>query len=297
MPSAETITDHRERIRRVVIHLNNQLEKKIQLEQLAKVACFSPFHFIRVFESIMGETPQQYLIRKRMERAGFNLLKHDWSVTDVAFSVSYETPSSFCKIFKNVFRISPRQFRDTTLKKEYYKAHHQFRFLGEKHKHSKYIPAPTIKFLPPMKVLYIENRGVKDGNFFKTASASFRQFEKEIARHNLESEVDTQVSIYPFRPLNFEDKQVLNYVGAIIHGEKKSLPGLKYTTLPPGRYAIFNHFGSYKYMPQTWNQAYMNWLPKSGKQLRDAPPLEIHLNTESNPDSLQLQAHLLIPIF
>lgn len=296
MRSAHTVTDHRERIRRVVIYLNRQLDKKIRLDRLAKLACFSPFHFIRVFESIMGETPQQYLIRKRMERAGFNLLRHDWSVTDVAFSVSYETPSSFCKIFKNVFRISPRQFRDITSEKEYYKAHHPFRFFGDKQKYSRSVPVPVIKNLPPLKVIYIENRGAKEGNFLATASASFRQFKKEIARQNLESMVHAQVSIYPFRPLTFDDKQVLNYVGAIVHREKKSLPGLKYTTFPSGRYAIFNHFGSYKFMPQTWNQAYMNWLPQSGRQLRDAPPMEIHLDTGSNPDSFQLKAYLMIPI-
>jgi len=296
MRSADTIIDHRERIRRAIIHLNRQLDQKIRLDQLARLTCYSPFHFIRVFETIMGETPQQYIIRKRMERAGFNLLRHDWSVTDVAFSVSYETPSSFCKIFKNTFRISPRQFRDTTSVKEYYKVHHPFRFFGEKHKYSRSVPVPVIKCLPPIKVMYIENRGTEDGSFLATAPASFRKFEKEIARQNLERMVHAQVSIYPFRPLTFDDKQVLNYVGATVHGEKESLPGFECTTLPPGRYAIFNHFGSYKFMPQTWNQAYMNWLPKSGKQLRDAPPFEIHLNTGSNPNSHQLQAYLMIPI-
>ena len=296
MRSAETIIDHRERILRVTNHLNRQLDQKIQLDQLANLACFSPFHFIRVFEAVMGETPQKYIIRKRMERAGFNLLKHNWSVTDVAFSVSYETPSSFSKIFKNTFGISPRQFRDTTAEKEYYKAHHPFRFSGEEYKYSRSAPVPVIKCLPPIKVLCIENKGVKEGSFLATAPASFRQFDKEIARRNLESRVHAQVSIYPFRPLTFDDKQVVNFVGAIVDGELESFSGMKCVTLPLGRYAIFNHFGSYRFIPQTWNQAYMNWLPKSGKQLRDDPPVEIHLNTRPNFGSLQLQAYLMVPI-
>lgn len=296
MASAETFIDHRERILRVTHLLNRHLDQKIQLDQLANLACFSPFHFIRVFEAIMGETPQKYIIRKRMERAGFNLLKHNWSVTDVAFSVSYETPSSFSKIFKSTFGISPRQFRDTTSEKDYYKAHHPFRFFGEEHKYSRSVPMPVIKYLPSIKVVYIENKGAEEGSFLATAPRSFRQFDKEIALRNLESRVRAQVSIYPFRALNFDDKQVVNYVGAIVDNEIESFSGLKFTTLPSGRYAIFNHFGSYRYIPQTWNQAYMNWLPKSGKQLRDVPPFEIHLNTQVNSGSLQLQAYLMVPI-
>jgi len=296
MRSTDTIIDHRERILRVTNHLNRQLDKKIRLDQLAKLACCSPFHFIRVFESIMGETPQQYIIRKRMERAGFNLLKHDWSVTDVAFSVSYETPSSFCKSFKNTFRISPRQFRDTTSEKEYYKSHHPFRFFGKEHKCSRPVSMPAIKYLPPIKVICVQNKGTKDGSFLATAPASFRQLEKEIVRRNLEDRVHGQVSIYPYRSLTFDDKQVVNYVGAIVDSKNESFSGMKCTTLPSGRYAIFNHFGSYRFIVQTWNQAYMNWLPKSGKQLRDAPPLEIHMSTRVHTGSLQLQAYLMIPI-
>ena len=75
MHSPETIIDHRNRIQRVMKHINLNLDNKLPLDSLAEVACFSSFHFIRVFEKLMGETPQQYTIRKRMERAGFYLLK------------------------------------------------------------------------------------------------------------------------------------------------------------------------------------------------------------------------------
>ncbi|MBW2572160.1 MAG: helix-turn-helix transcriptional regulator, partial [Deltaproteobacteria bacterium] len=126
MHSTETIIDHRRRIRRVMAHINQHLDEKYRLEQLAEVACFSPFHFIRVFETVMGETPQQYVIRKRMERAGLYLLKRDLRITEIAFNVAYETSSSFSKIFKTHFGISPRQFRDTIPEELYYKTNHPF---------------------------------------------------------------------------------------------------------------------------------------------------------------------------
>jgi AraC family transcriptional regulator len=296
MHSTETIIDHRQRIRRVMAHINRHLDEKYRLEQLAEVACFSPFHFIRVFETVMGETPQQYVIRKRMERAGFYLLKRDLRITEIAFNVAYETSSSFCKVFKTHFGISPRQFRDTIPEELYYKTNHPFRSSIAVRNRTKSVPVPTIKTLPSIKVVYIENRGVLDGSFLATALISFKRLETLIADNALECMIQNFVSIYPYRPLSMEDNQALNFVGAIVDGEIESLKGLHYCILPPGRYAVFNHYGAYEFIPQTWNQAYMNWLPRSGQSLRDTPPLEIHLNADLTSNKLQLKAHLLIPI-
>ncbi len=167
MHSSATINDHRQRIRRVMIHINHNLDEKQRLDQLAAVACFSSFHFLRVFEMLMGETPRQYIIRKRMERAGHYLLKKELPVTDIAFRVAYGTPSSFCKVFKTYYGISPRRFRDTVSEKEYNKPNHPFRFSGTFRNRSGSVP--VIRYLPSIKAICIENRGVENCSFLNTA--------------------------------------------------------------------------------------------------------------------------------
>ncbi|MCP3898511.1 MAG: AraC family transcriptional regulator [Desulfobacteraceae bacterium] len=295
MQSIDTIIDHRQRIRRVMIHIGQHLEKKLRLDQLAEIACFSSFHFIRVFETIMGETPQQYIIRKRMERAGFYLLKKDLRITDVAFSVAYGTPSSFCKVFKTHFGISPRKFQDTISEDCYYKTNHPFRSVTLNCNQSLPTPLPIIRSLPPIKAMYIVNKGVVNGSFLATAKKSFNRFEKLIAYHGLEGSIKNQISIYPNRASGLEDDQALNFVGAVVEQKIDLVNGLHYYTFPPGKYAIFKHYGSYDFIMQTWNQAYINWFPKSGRLLRDEPPLEIHLNATTS-NKFQLKAYLLIPI-
>ncbi len=294
MRSSATINDHCRRIRRVMIHINHHLDERQRLDQLAAVACFSSFHFFRVFEMLMGETPRQYIIRKRMERAGYYLLEKKLPVTDIAFQVAYGTPSSFCKVFKTYYGISPRRFRDTVSEKEYNKPNHPFRFSGTVRSRTGSIP--FIRDLPSIKAICIENRGVVNGSFLNTARPSFDRLEKLILDHDLTGITQNLISIYPFRPFSLEDDQTINYVGALIDREIESIGDLSYLTVPEGRYAIFYHYGSYDFMQQTWNRAYMNWLPGSGRALRDAPPIEIHLNTESDENNLQLKAYLLIPI-
>jgi AraC family transcriptional regulator len=296
MQSAETIIDHRQRILRVVIHINNHLDKKLRIDHLSKIACYSPYHFIRVFEDIMGEPPQKYVFRKRMEQAGFNLLRRDWSITDVTFSLAYETPSSFCKCFKNFYGVSPRHFRDTTPKHLYHKTHHPFRGTYKKQKWPRNAQQPLIKHLPSLKVICIENRGAKAGSFRATAPESLERFENQIIKEDLGCLVGNQVSIYPFRPSGFEDREAHSLVGAIALRITESLDSFNHITLPEGRYAIFNHFGSYDFMMQTWNQAYANWYPRSGRTLRDSPPVEVYLDSRVNQSPREPKAYLMIPI-
>lgn len=296
MLSADTIIDHRQRIRRVMIHINQNLGEKFGLDLLSEVACFSPFHFLRVFESLIGETPQQYIIRKKMERAGFFLLEKKTCVTDVALGVGYGTSSSFCKVFKSHFGMSPRQFRDTIPSDQYHKTNHPFRSAVGNRNRSLSMPLPVIRKLPVIKIICIKNQGVVNGNFLASNLKSFDIFREQVIHNDLIHLVQNSVSIYPNRPTGTLDSQATDFIGAIIKHETRLSDPFRYFVFPPGKYAIFTHYGSYDFISLTWNQAYMNWFPKSGETLRDLPPLEIHMD-ESNPDdTLGLKAYLLIPI-
>lgn len=147
-----------------------------------------------------------------------------------------------------------------------------------------------------MNLLCMENMGVSDGNFLASALQTFDCFKKKIHHNGLQDITLNSASIYPFRPVNSEDEQAINFVGAVVKQTTQLTEGLNAYSLPEGNYAIFNHFGSYDFIAQTWNQIYMNWYPKSGKVLRDEPPIELHLNNDDSESSLELVAYVLIPI-
>ena len=292
----ETIIDHRRRIRRVMLHINRNLDQKLDLDDLSDVACFSPFHFVRVFESLLGETPRQYIIRKKMEKAGFRLLGTNRSVTDVALDIAYGTPSAFCKIFKAHFGLSPRRFRDTIPADLYAGSHHPFRTVIGNRNRSLSVPAPVIRTLPEFRTVCVENQGVVDGTFLKTNLKSFEKFRRRVACHGMAGLLKNSVSIYPTRPKGPDDSLAKDFVGAVIHRETRLTQKFRHFIFPAGRYAIFTHFGSWDYAPQTWTQASLNWFPKSGQTLRDVPPLEVHLDSPAPDDPLAPKSYILIPI-
>ena len=81
------------------------------MERLAKIACYSPFHFHRVFQAIVGETVHGYVKRLRMQTAAGKLRYTEQPVTAIALDASFETPSAFTKAFKQFMGSSPRDYR------------------------------------------------------------------------------------------------------------------------------------------------------------------------------------------
>lgn len=83
----------------------------IDLESAAAEAGLSPFHFLRLFSSVLGVTPHQYLIRSRLRRAARLLADDARSITDVAFEVGFGDLSNFVRTFHRAAGVSPRTFR------------------------------------------------------------------------------------------------------------------------------------------------------------------------------------------
>lgn len=100
------------RINRVIDYIEHHLEDALTLETLASVACFSPYHFHRIFSAMVGETLNQFIQRVRVEKAATLLISHPHrSITDVALSCGYGSSGVFARAFKEVFGMSATQWR------------------------------------------------------------------------------------------------------------------------------------------------------------------------------------------
>lgn len=85
----------------------------IDLESTAAQAGMSPFHFLRLFDKVVGATPHQYLVRCRLRRAARALAgERERSVTDIAFDSGFGDLSNFVRSFHRAAGMSPRRFRE-----------------------------------------------------------------------------------------------------------------------------------------------------------------------------------------
>ncbi|MEW6468960.1 MAG: AraC family transcriptional regulator [Bacteroidota bacterium] len=90
----------------------------IKLNEISRQAHFSLYHYIRLFKVIYGITPHQYLKEKRIEKAKLLLAQSELSISDICYSVGFESVSSFTTLFKAVTGLNPRRYRQNHLEKE-----------------------------------------------------------------------------------------------------------------------------------------------------------------------------------
>ena len=109
-----TWNDYKERILRVLTHIQEHLDEALDLEELARVACFSSFHFHRIFAAMTGETIADHVRRLRLERAAMELRSGAKQVIQVALDAGYEAHEAFTRAFKAAYGASPAKFRRAT---------------------------------------------------------------------------------------------------------------------------------------------------------------------------------------
>ena len=100
-----------DRVNRAVDFVTAHLGERIRLEDVADAACFSPFHFHRVFRMLMGETLGAFIKRVRLERAVF-LLSHQpgATLTEIALDCGFSSSSDFSRSFRARYGVAPRRF-------------------------------------------------------------------------------------------------------------------------------------------------------------------------------------------
>jgi AraC-like DNA-binding protein len=86
--------------------------ENVGLEDAAREARLSTFHFLRIFSSVLGVTPHQHLVRSRLRHAARQLAEDpSRSITDVAYDVGFGDLSNFVRSFGRAVGVSPRAFR------------------------------------------------------------------------------------------------------------------------------------------------------------------------------------------
>jgi AraC family transcriptional regulator len=104
--------EYRQAVMKVQNYINLNLPGDVSLETLASVANYSPFHFQKIFTEAVQETPKQYVIRLRLERAAhFIKIFPDLAINEIASGCGFSSDSIFSRAFKNYFGISADKFR------------------------------------------------------------------------------------------------------------------------------------------------------------------------------------------
>ncbi|WP_040282334.1 AraC family transcriptional regulator [Psychroserpens damuponensis] len=104
--------DHAKSINKALDYIEQNLENDVSLDKVSKVAHYSPYHFHRIFKAYTNETLNQYIVRKRVEKASAILLrKKAVSISELSMQYGFTSNSSFTRAFKKFYGVSPSEFK------------------------------------------------------------------------------------------------------------------------------------------------------------------------------------------
>lgn len=106
-----TESSHRQAVERVILSMQHNLDTGMSLQEMAKAAFISPFHFNRIFHKLVGIPPSHFQSALRIQAAKRLLAATDNRVIDVCLDVGFTSPGTFSRRFKDFVGMSPRQFR------------------------------------------------------------------------------------------------------------------------------------------------------------------------------------------
>lgn len=106
-----TLSDYAHRLERFAVYLAENLDHDVDLERLAEVACFSPFHFHRIYHALQGETVAETVRRMRLHRAAVQLIEGETSIERIAARAGYGSQAAFTRAFRSAYGAPPAAYR------------------------------------------------------------------------------------------------------------------------------------------------------------------------------------------
>ncbi|SFB02506.1 helix-turn-helix transcriptional regulator [Clostridium frigidicarnis] len=98
-------------LQKSINYIESNLKNNIELEQISKVAGYSLPHFYRVFSAIVGCPVKEYVRKRRLSNAMFDIVTSKKSITEIAFEYGFESHEAFTRSFKLAYGAPPSRFR------------------------------------------------------------------------------------------------------------------------------------------------------------------------------------------
>lgn len=280
------------RINKAFDYIEQNIEKQLSLEELAEVANFSKFHFLRIFQAATGETPFKFIQRLRLEKAASMLIMNPQkSVTEIAYQCGFSDISIFSRNFKTYFKTTPTGFRNQEFKNSnlsqtfsngrqsdqqsfiyfcYDSQQLKWRTNMELNK------SVEVKTLPKMTVAYIRHIGPYKGDEKLFENLWNRLFTWAGPRNLIGGPYFKSLIIYHDDPNMTSDDKLRTSVCIGVPPDTKTTGEVGKMEIEAGKYVIARFEVTSAQFEQAWEWVYGQWLPDSGYQPDDNPCFEMY---------------------
>lgn len=292
-------------------YIDNNIDQPLDLNTIAQVANFSPFHFHRIFTFLIGETPIDFIQRLRIEKAAMMIWKnHDMTITEVAYNCGFSSVSLFSRTFRKFFGTTAREFSKIE-KAVFCKNGSLYSKDGQLvRKNMKYLfdlepefcsvelnqliimgTKIEIKELPDMKVIYCRHIGP-----FHEVYKAYQKLAKWAEPRNLYNPETSKTATVTHDDPYVTERGKIRQSACILVDEDVKVEGeIGKMTIPGGKYVVGHFEIGNDGFQNAWNTM-CNWFTESGYQQGDGNTFELyHNNNELHPEKKHI-VDICIPV-
>lgn len=254
------------RIARVAEHIAAHLDAALDLETLAGIAHFSPWHFHRVYRETTGETTAETVRRLRLHRAAGALLRDETSLDRVARRAGYGSRAAFSRAFAAAYGLPPGEYRKRGA-------------VGSpaQHPHREDITMYEVDITPfdGVRLAAVEHRGD-----YQAVGQAFERALAWAAPRGLLGSAPRSFGIYYDDPASVPTSELRCDAGVVVTADAgaEAGDGVRFVDIPPLLCASVVHEGPYAELERPYRFLYGRWLPESGREPADHPCFEEYLN-------------------
>jgi len=274
--------------------IEENLANRIDSHEVAKRALCSEYHFKRMFSFLAGVPLSEYIRRRRLTLAAFELSDSNVRIIDLAIKYGYKSPDSFTRAFHNLHGITPSEARNHghTIK-AYPRMTFQLSIKGGKEMNYRLEEKEAFRIIGVKKRVPILFNGVNPEIASMWESLEDETINKLKRLSNVEPVGMLSASVN-FSEERMEEKGELDhYIGVATTNECPH--HLTQLHVPALTWAVFESIGPFpETLQEIWGRIYSEWFPSANYELVEGP--EILWNENKNTSSPKFKSEIWIPV-
>jgi AraC family transcriptional regulator len=264
------MNEYEKQIQRSIDYIETALTEKITLTDLASIAGFSDYHYHRVFQMMTGDTVMEYVRKRRLARAAYDVSHTDEKILDIALTYGFQSHETLTRAFKKLFHMTPSAYRKKGIHTPVYpkvEVHYQFHsYLGGINMDYRIETKPGFDL-----VGYAIETSMKDGQNTKEIPVFWQEYLQKDLGAKIPNRVykDEWVELGLCTDYNLETG-ALTYIIGMETTTLENVPSeMVARSFPEATYAIFTtpkvkQEEFVASIHQTWKKIFAEWFPHSG---------------------------------
>lgn len=248
-----------ERINVVIDYIDKNLDKNLDLEHLSTIACFSKYHFHRIFQSYTSESLYSFIKRLRVEKAAALLLNQNSTITTIALECGFNDGSTFSRAFKNHFNCTPSAWRKSKKSKNHQEKKHNIAYNKLSKSRLEALNISEVTF-PKRYIKYIRHTGKYSGDYRLFAKLYYK------LKSNIPEDISTKATIviyHDFLDITDEDQLRLS-MGIETKDTRKPSGEVGILSIRENTYVCVQFELDNTQYREAWKKVYRQILPQRG---------------------------------